>query len=83
MPKDKKVNYQIIEDGNPAYGLLREALDWHDELINARIGLAWRVRQKADPDGHIVLGKCVKVSDLQKEFVNFDFIIVLNNEYWT
>jgi hypothetical protein len=57
-------------------------LRWHDELNSAHIGLAWRKALKADVDGHIVLGRCVKISELHKEFLPFDFIVVLNKEYW-
>ena len=62
--------------------ILDKALDWHEEIHEARIGLAWRKALKADVDGRIVLGRCVKVSDFNKEFFNFDFIIVLNKEFW-
>jgi hypothetical protein len=78
----KKVNYILIEKGEEPYQVLAEAMVFHDDLCGARIAMAWRIRNKADPDGHIVLGKCVKVSDLNKEFADFDFIIVLNKEYW-
>ena len=80
--KGKKVNFQVITKPNAAWSILDKALDWHDDIQNARIGLAWRKALKADVDGHIVLGRCVKVSDLHKEFFNFDFIVVLNKEYW-
>jgi hypothetical protein len=82
MKKGKKINFQIITKPNAAWSVLDKALDWHDDLHDARIGLAWRKALKPDVDGHIVLGRCVKVSDLHKEFFNFDFIIVLNREYW-
>lgn len=82
----KKVNYQIIEDReSEPYKLLNEALGkWHEDLYRrgARIALAWRTRQKPDLDGHLILGRCVKVGDLQKEFAAYDFIIVLNREVW-
>lgn len=44
--------------------------------------VAWRKALKPDKDGHLVLGKCVKVSDLQKELAAWDFVIVLNREIW-
>ena len=34
----------------------------------ANIALAWRIETPEDKDGHIVLGRCVKITDLQKEF---------------
>ncbi len=83
----KKVNYEIIprkaDHGREPYKLLDELVTkHHPHLTNARIGMAWHVDVKADVDGHIMLGKCVKVSDLQKEFAEYDFIIVLNRQVW-
>lgn len=81
MP-DKKVNYEIISTDKPTYAVLKLALKWHDELRFAAIALAWRKALKPDIDGHIVLGKCVRVTDLHREFEAYDFIVVLNKEYW-
>jgi hypothetical protein len=87
MAKPKPVNYDVIEDDDKrpheAYRLLGQVrTKWHPDMEDARIALAWRKRQKADKDGHLVLGRCVKISDLQKEFMPFDFVIVLNREVW-
>ena len=85
----KKINFLIIpeQDANglvPApYKLLKEVRDkHHGDIKEARIALAWRLRTKADKDGHIVLGKCIKVSDLYREYADYDFIITLNKEFW-
>jgi hypothetical protein len=48
----------------------------------ARVALAWRLRTKADKDDRIQLGHCYKVSDLYKEYADYDFIITLNKEFW-
>src|SRR5690348_4498506 len=80
--KPKKVSFQIIEDPSPAHKVLKSALEWHEELDGATVKLAWRKGTKQDVDGRIVLGRCVKVSDLHREFFNADFIVVLNREYW-
>jgi hypothetical protein len=81
-PKPKKVNFQIVGKNDAAWSVLNKALKWHEELRHAEVGLAWRKALKADVDGHIVLGRCVKISDLHREFISFDFVIVLNKEYW-
>lgn len=81
-PKPKKVNYEAISQGHPAFKVLEKAMKWHKELRGAKITLAWRKEIKPDKDAHIVLGRCVKTSDLQKEYAEFDFIIVLNREFW-
>lgn len=83
--KPKKCNFILVNpnDDPEAYKLMDEIREeQHSDIAAARIACAWRVRQKADVDGHLVLGKCVKVSDLYKEFADFDFIIVLNKEVW-
>ncbi len=81
--KPRPVNYDLIPETNEAYKLLDEVRDkWHEDMYGAKIALAYRQRLKRDKDGILVLGRCVKVSDLQKEFSPFDFIIVLNREVW-
>jgi hypothetical protein len=89
--KRRKVNYTIIPRstrGKPhpdayIYDLLDDVIGQHrDELAEARILLAWQVRIKADKDDRLMLGKCVKASDLSKELQEHDFVIVLNSEAW-
>jgi len=93
MPKKiktgKKVNFLLIPEQDAKgitpepYKLLQEVRRLHHgDTLQARIALAWRLRTKADKDGHIVLGKCIKVSDLHREFADYDFIITLNQEFW-
>lgn len=85
MGKPKPVNYELIAEDPKAehYKLLSEAREkWHSELHEARVALAWRKNQKPDKDGHLVLGKCQKVTDLMKEFAEYDFVIVLNYDVW-
>ena|ERR1700677_4282522 len=87
-PKRKAVNYKLIPpmDGKHVpepYLLLKEIREMHHgDTREARVALAWRLREKPDKDGHLVLGRCIKVSDLNKEFANWDFIITLNKEAW-
>src|SRR5690348_6575642 len=83
MSKEKKINFEFIEDlQSEPYQILREMRQFHVEIAMARIALAWRTELKPDRDGHLILGKCVKVTDLQHEFTDFDFIILLNREAW-
>lgn len=87
-PKPKAVNFQFIPPDDKGhtpepYKLLSEVrAKWHEELAEAKIALAWRISLKADLDGHLMLGKCMKASDLSKEFAAWDFIILLNKEVW-
>ncbi len=82
--KPKVVNYELVPESQvEPYKLLEQVRrKWHSELVDARIALAWRKRLKRDKDGHLMLGRCVKVSDLQRELMPYDFILVLNREVW-
>jgi hypothetical protein len=83
MGKPKKINFEMIEDlDSEPYQILAEMRRFHGAIDEAAIALAWRKDLKPDNDGHLILGKCVKVSDLQKEFAAYDFIILLNREVW-
>jgi Putative phage metallopeptidase len=85
-PKPKQIAFSLIppmDNGHEpeAYRVMREAREkWHQDLEGAKIALAWRKRLKADKDGHLMLGKCMKATDLQRELVNWDFVILLNKE---
>jgi hypothetical protein len=93
MPKKvktgKKVNFLLIPEQDSQgivpepYKILDEVRKLHHgDTKEARVALAWRLRTKADKDGRIVLGKCLKVSDLHREFADYDFIVTLNKEFW-
>lgn len=85
MGKPKAVNYELLlrKNHSEIYELLDDVRgNYHDELHGAQIALAWRKKLKADIDGRLVLGRCVRASDLQKEFAPYDFVILLNKEIW-
>ena len=83
MAKDKAVNFELISDmDSEPYHVLKEMRVFHGDVDEAKIALAWRVNFKRDKDGHLVLGKCVKSTDLHKEFHPYDFVILLNREVW-
>ena len=79
----KKINFELIEDlESEPYKILADMRLYHEDTAGASIAMAWRKRLKMDNDGLLVLGKCIKVSDLYREFAAFDFIILLNKEVW-
>ena len=85
--KLKTVAYELIGDGTPdgipMYGMLRRYVrDHHPDLADARIVLAWCLSWKPDVDGRVVLGKCKKASDLDRELAAFDFIVLLRRAFW-
>lgn len=84
MGKPKAINFELIENrSSEPYKILAEIRDeFHEDTAGARIALAWRKALKADSDGHLILGKCVKASDLQRELAEWDFVILLNREVW-
>src|SRR5438045_8245754 len=84
----KKVVYTMIsnasEIGKPMYAMVKQLVkEHHDDLLDARIGLAWCESWKADADGRLTLGKCRKASDLDRELAEYDFIILLNKKWWS
>src|SRR4051812_28649729 len=85
--KPKTVSYELIQRdtvvGHPMYELLDRLVQaHHDELRPAQIALAWCTSWKADVDGHVTIGKCRKASDLDRELVAYDFIVLLSRSFW-
>jgi hypothetical protein len=88
--KAPRVAYRFIrpdsEIGARLYALLQELVTLHhDEILGARIALAWNLSWSPDVDGRVTLGKCRKVSDLDREVADvlaYDFVIVLRQEFW-
>ena len=87
IKKPRVANFELIDwQAKPKlepYRLLAEVEKAsHDDTKDAKIVLAYRKNWKSDVDGHLVLGKCVKASELQRELVDWDFVILLNYEVW-
>jgi hypothetical protein len=85
--KRKKISYELIKQdsmaGRPMYAMLDDLVEeHHDEITNARIALAWALSWKPDVDGHVKLGQMKKASDLDRELHPFDFVCLLNAEWW-
>jgi hypothetical protein len=83
----KKVSYRLIDhnsaEGKPVYAMLGEIVEAHHEDIrHARIALAWNLTWKPDVDGRVILGKCKKASDLDRELAEFDFVVILQQRFW-
>lgn len=84
----KKVSYTLIADmhgtpGRAMYEMLRALIrEYRGDLKDARIALAWCTSWKPDVDGRLILGKCKKASDLDRELMAFDFVILLNRSFW-
>jgi hypothetical protein len=54
----------------------------HRHLSQAKIAIAWMLDVKPDRDFHLILGRCKKATDLDREFREFDLVILLNAKAW-
>lgn len=87
MAKPKKVSYELITINSPAgekmYPLMNRLIEEsHEELTDARIALAWNTSWKPDKDGRVTLGKCKKATDLDRELYPYDFVIMLQRDFY-
>jgi hypothetical protein len=84
--KPKTPTYERIDrtaDRREVYPILDRLVEKRrPDLSEANIALAWRFGFKRNKDGQLVLGKCKKVSELDKQFQGHDFVIILNSEAW-
>lgn len=55
----------------------------HEELRDARVALAWCTSWRADLDGKQTLGRCKRASALDRELAVWDFVILLNEKFWS
>ncbi len=85
----KKVTVKLLarkdEKGvvHEAYAIMESTIAAHHEhLKKAKIAIAWNISWKPDPDARLVLGKCKKGSDLERQMHGYDFVILLNKEVW-
>jgi hypothetical protein len=85
-PKPKQVAYTLLERNEHPneYRLLQKLLAaYHEDVREARFVLAWCRSWKRDVDGHQKLGMCRKATDLDRELAPFDFVVLLNEGFWT
>lgn len=89
LKRPKPVSYALIpeqgEIGRPMYEQLFTIVDEHHQELsasNVRVALAWATSWKSDVDGRLMLGQCKKASDLDRELAPYDFVILLNRDFW-
>ena len=84
--KPAKVPYTLLhrETHADAYARLDALVRaHHDDLTDARIALAFCTSWSADVDGKVTLGRCRRASSLDRELHEWDFVILLNESWWT
>jgi len=83
MSKPKEIKFSIIERPDPLYRNLDDLVgQHHTHLAEAKIMLAWKIDWQPNTDGQVTLGMCKKASDLDRELHGYDFVILLNRNYW-
>lgn len=83
----KKVTIELFkardDAGAEPYEMMAEIIKrHHPHLEKARIAMAWAKSWKANADSQIVLGKCKKGAELERQMHGFDFVIILNQFMW-
>lgn len=83
MSSTKTVKFEIIDQADDLYTVMHSIIEaHHPHLTEAKIALAWKLDWQPGSDGHLTLGMCKKASDLDRLLHDFDFVILLNRDYW-
>jgi hypothetical protein len=85
VKKLPKVAYRLLsrEEYPEAYRRVTDLVTrYHEELASARIALAWCTSWKRDTDGNLTLGKCRRATALDRQLHEYDFVILLNQDFW-
>jgi len=85
--KRKKVTITPIErtdEGGPeCYEILdRLVANLRPDLVEVQIAMAWKQGWTVDRDGLLKAGKCCKPSEVHRSLMEFDLVILINEELW-
>jgi len=85
--KRKKITVTPIArgpDGGPEpYGILDHLIaEVRQDLVGVKIALAWKRGWTIDPDGLLKAGKCCKPAEVHRQLMDFDIVILLNEDLW-
>jgi hypothetical protein len=70
-------------EGAPLYARLGTLVaKHHEDLVHARIVLAWHKGWRSDADGIRKLGMCKIATDLDRELAPFDIVILISRPWW-
>lgn len=80
---ENKPKFTNVAADDPAYQMLDDLIaSHHSHLSEAKIALVWAHTFKPDRDGNVTWGQAKKVSPLEKQFHDHDFIILINDTVW-
>ena len=80
MARKPQKRYELTTELDPLIAEVKKR--WEDGLRDARIGGAWMLGVKPDKDGHLVLGKLKRCSELEKRMTPLDAIVLINRTYF-
>lgn len=84
--KAKQVNYERIDDDHAVSRFIRKVIESrkerHAHLRDARLGVCWHLNQSEDVHGHRQHGKAMILSDWQREFIDLDIILFIDQQWW-
>lgn len=83
MSASDQPKFTLVEEAHEAYAILRDVKDrFHPHLSEARVSLMWAHAFKPDRDGNVTWGQVKKVSPLEQQYHDHDFVILLNAGVW-
>lgn len=87
-PKIKPINYKYISRTDPSYDSeIYKMIDeitgkYYPDLVNASIIVIKRVNTKPDLDGYAVVAEIKKSTDLMKELLEHDLMMIIHDSIW-
>lgn len=71
------------ETAQPYFIMDRLIEEYHEELSDARIAIAWRMSEiREDSDGQIEFGRVKRGADLDRALAPYDFVLIVAHEVW-
>jgi hypothetical protein len=87
-PKKPEVKIRLIVRGEAAphdpYSIMDDLVArFHDDLVEAKIAIAWATGWTPDPEDHVKIGQAKKSGELDRQLHGFDLAILLDPDHWT
>ncbi len=72
----------VLTGPEPYEILDRLVAECRPDLVQVKISLCWKAGWKIDRDGHLKAGKACKPNEVSRALMEFDAVILLNEELW-